>query len=112
MEAFGKLAKAGNTLIIPADASNVASMVTQAASVFQTVSRQMANQDRSHVSWDQGKTAPGNDEGEGDKKVSHFTRPAAGSGPPDAEADADAADGAEAWSNPKLSKPAAARAQP
>lgn len=34
VDAFGKIAKTGNTMIIPADASNVASMVATATGVF------------------------------------------------------------------------------
>jgi C-terminal region of band_7 len=35
VEAFSKIAQKGNTMIVPADAGNVAAMVTQATSVFQ-----------------------------------------------------------------------------
>jgi hypothetical protein len=34
VDAFGKIAKEGNTMIVPADASNVASMIATAAAVF------------------------------------------------------------------------------
>ena len=39
VEAFGKIAQKGNTMIVPADASNVASMVAQATSVFQNMAK-------------------------------------------------------------------------
>lgn len=42
IDAFGKIAKAGNTMIVPSDAANVASMVAQAASVFSRVSEAAA----------------------------------------------------------------------
>lgn len=38
VEAFGKIAQAGNTMIVPADAANVAGMVAQATSVFKRTS--------------------------------------------------------------------------
>lgn len=47
VDAFGNIARAGNTMIIPADASNVASMVATAAGVFR------------------GSTAPGAGDGTG-----------------------------------------------
>jgi C-terminal region of band_7 len=37
VEAFGRIAKAGNTMILPADAGNVAAMVAQASAVFGNV---------------------------------------------------------------------------
>jgi hypothetical protein len=39
VEAFGKIAQKGTTMIVPADASNVASMVAQATSVFQNTAK-------------------------------------------------------------------------
>lgn len=38
VNAFGKIAKRGNTMVIPADAGNVASMVAQALGVFNSLS--------------------------------------------------------------------------
>jgi hypothetical protein len=41
--AFGKLAKEGNTLLLPADAGNPANMVAQAMSVFESVKASRGN---------------------------------------------------------------------
>ncbi|RHZ56377.1 hypothetical protein Glove_402g11 [Diversispora epigaea] len=40
VEAFGQLAKQGNTIIVPANSSDAGSMIAQALSIFQTVTRQ------------------------------------------------------------------------
>lgn len=40
VEAFGKIAQTGNTMIVPADASNVAGMVAQATTVFKAMTKQ------------------------------------------------------------------------
>jgi hypothetical protein len=40
VEAFGKIAQTGNTMILPGDASNVAAMVAKATSVFKQMTRQ------------------------------------------------------------------------
>ena len=40
VDAFGKIAQTGNTMIVPADAGNVASMIAQATSVFQRMHSQ------------------------------------------------------------------------
>lgn len=37
MEAFGRIAKKGNTILLPANANDPASMVAQAMSVFRSV---------------------------------------------------------------------------
>jgi hypothetical protein len=34
VEAFGKIAQTGNTIVVPADAGNVSSMVSQATAIF------------------------------------------------------------------------------
>jgi hypothetical protein len=39
IDAFGKIAQAGNTVVLPANAGDVSGMVTQALSVFQAVSK-------------------------------------------------------------------------
>lgn len=38
VEAFGNIAQKGNTIVVPADAGNVAGMVTQATAIFQEMS--------------------------------------------------------------------------
>jgi hypothetical protein len=37
VEAFGKIAQTGNTIVVPADAGNVSSMVSQATAIFQAM---------------------------------------------------------------------------
>ena len=39
VEAFGNIARKGNTIVVPADAGNVAGMVAQATSIFREMSR-------------------------------------------------------------------------
>ena len=39
VEAFGKLAQEGTTVILPATANDIGSMVAQALTVFQTISK-------------------------------------------------------------------------
>ena len=39
MDAFGKIAKEGNTLLLPANIGDPAAMITQATSIFQTLQK-------------------------------------------------------------------------
>lgn len=80
IEAFGKIAKAGNTLIVPADASNVASMVAQAASVFSRVSASAGGSE--------GRGEGSDGAGSGDQASGKAQASGAGSGPRSSAEDA------------------------
>ncbi|XP_074649923.1 stomatin-like protein 2, mitochondrial [Tubulanus polymorphus] len=47
IEAFGKLAKEGNTVLLPSNTGDISSMVTQALSIYKTVGVEKSNKDES-----------------------------------------------------------------
>ncbi|KAJ2751430.1 Stomatin [Coemansia aciculifera] len=65
VEAFGNIAKQANTIVVPASANDVAGMVTQAMSVFSTVT---ANQKRHHSA---NKLLDEGDGGFGSEQINH-----------------------------------------